>query len=100
MTAISPPTTTTILMKHWLLGLALLVVPACGGRLLEGDDLCTPPDTEEVMCTPVEGHVECPMSDGSTWSHLPSGVWLHLRADKPRVLCDVAPDGRIIARTP
>jgi hypothetical protein len=72
---------------------------ACGGRI-EGDDLCTPPNPDLGTCAPVDGHVECPLPDGTKWQQLRSGVWLHLRVEPIRVLCDVAPDGRIIARSP
>jgi hypothetical protein len=84
-------------MKLWLLGLAALLPSGCGGRIV--DNLCTPPELDETLCSMVDGLLVCPMPDGTQWEHLASGVWLHL-SDVPRVLCDVAPDGRIIARSP
>jgi hypothetical protein len=78
---------------------AIMMFAACGGRL-DTDELCTPPDPDLGTCAPVDGHVECPLADGTKWRQLRSGVWLHLRIEPVRVLCDIAPDGRIIARSP
>jgi len=79
---------------------ATTLLAACGGRLDTTDELCTPPNPDLGTCAPVDAHIECPMGDGTKWQQLRSGVWLHLRIEPVRVLCDIAPDGRIISRTP
>jgi hypothetical protein len=68
--------------------------------MLEPDPLCTPPDPETTECREVDARLLCAGHDGTTWERLPSGTWLHLEDDPLRVLCDVAPDGRVIGRSP
>jgi hypothetical protein len=89
-------------MRHrWALLWAIPLCSACGGQLLETDDLCTPPNPDtNVECVAEQSPAVCPMPDGTHWERLSSGVWLHFAAGTPRILCDVAPDGHVIARSP
>ena len=98
--------------RWWALLWAIPLCSACGGQLLEPDDLCTPPNPDtNVECVAEQSPIgrapqapgsaiACPMPDGTRWERLPSGVWLHFAAGTPRIVCDVAPDGQVIARSP